>query len=175
LPGDDQICARMLGCDVRKWRSIRAKLRARLLVEVDPVLGTILRQKRIARDWVYAAEQTAKNKARTAPATAERRRKAAERRNVTVEAEDDRHVDREPDRSDPVPAISRVEPEPYKRGPASGSQQQATPGLSTEAGALRSATPLADAIRAKRVAEGRSPPATGSSLFERLNAAEEGQ
>jgi len=160
LPGDDQICARMMGCDTRKWRSIRARLQPRLRGEVDPVLGPILRQKRIARDWTFAVEQIAKNKARTAPATAERRRKAAERRNVTVEHEDDRYADREPDRSDAVPALAQS-PEPYKKGRASEPSASAAPPVPANLPSLSSAS-------GEIVASGKPPEPSDPALVKRL-------
>jgi uncharacterized protein YdaU (DUF1376 family) len=84
LPGDDVICAHMLGCDPRTWRAYKQRLHGRLQAEIDPVCGPIFRQKRVSKDWANATDRRAKAQARTAPARAERSRKSAERRSAAV-------------------------------------------------------------------------------------------
>src|SRR5262245_65024703 len=56
LPADEVRLAHMLGCDPRTLRGHLAAISGLLLVEIDPILGRIYRQKRIVNDWQDAVE-----------------------------------------------------------------------------------------------------------------------
>jgi uncharacterized protein YdaU (DUF1376 family) len=70
LPADDKLCARALGCDVRRWRGYKDALVPLLRREVAPYIGAIYRQKRVVSDREIALEVQAKNKERSAKAAA---------------------------------------------------------------------------------------------------------
>ena len=113
LPDDDAKIARLLGCDVRSWRAYRPLLQPRLLAEVDPVIGPILRQKRLRADWAHTLERIAKNKARTAPATAKRLSKSRQAANVTSANGHARNVERDEPRNESA-TRGRAKPEPQE-------------------------------------------------------------
>lgn len=84
LPADDQRIARAIGVDVRSWRHrLKAEIVPLLRREIDPIIGPIYRQRRLAEELDKAADLTAKNRARTAAAREAKSRKSKSNGSVT--------------------------------------------------------------------------------------------
>ncbi len=112
LPNDDSKIARLLGLDTRAWKHRhKAAIMPLLRGDIDPLLGPIIRQKRLAAELEKATDLVAKRRAQTAAATAERLRKTGKGGNVTSLKVVARNVDRNVARSD---AIRAPVPEPQE-------------------------------------------------------------
>ena len=123
LPADDTVLARMLGLDVRAWKTrYKSALLPYFLKEIDPLLSDIYRQKRLVAELAKAAEVVEKNKARTAAATAERLKKSKNGAHVTSPDPKQRNVERnEPRNVVPRARVPEPETETSPIGAVSGS------------------------------------------------------
>lgn len=184
IANDDKIIARALGLTRTTWlRRYRPAIENLTISREFPqILGGILTQKRLERDWQITARTMSSNKVKMAKVRAERDAKSKQRP-FSTEAEGE-PVDNTAHKGPATPVDSTVHkpaaplstvgiPEPDKKGPGERPINQAGDARpSFDAGALRSATPLADVIRQKRLAE--TVKAAGTSIFDRLKAQEDG-
>ena len=83
LKDDDRIIARKLDMSVRTWRFHRPRIEPVLSHQVEPILGRVLTQKRLTREYLVALDLIEKRKAQTEPARTKRWGKSTKRPSVT--------------------------------------------------------------------------------------------
>jgi uncharacterized protein YdaU (DUF1376 family) len=169
LKDDVGVIARQLGRDPRTLRPHFDRVSALFQRRNDAVVGAVLTQKRLTIELSKAAETIAKNKARTAAATAKRLGKSTKAADVTYSPTDQRNVARDEPRNDQR-SVERNERTPARgirarAEPSSdGSDTPPTPSAPDDARADLGYRPAASS----RGLEGRSP-AVASAAHVRRN------
>jgi uncharacterized protein YdaU (DUF1376 family) len=183
ISADDKVLARILGLDVRRWRTLFKPLIVPLLRrDIVPHVGAIYTQKHLQEVRAYALATVEKTAASTARARAA---KAAKHGFAPSVAEPEQQPEIEPV-TEPAPAsaaepVARGKREQEKKGgpqpimrpavpPFLQSPQPKTNGAEHDIEAEPASDP---ALRRRLVSDGMKPRQPSTSLFGRLQAAKE--